>query len=240
MKPRYPLIILFHTLAVTLLLTGLVHASSVSIPPTQKPYIINRIKYYPISSSAGYIETGTASWYGPDFHGKKTSNGERYDMYKPTAAHKILPMNTMLHVKNLENGKDAVVRVNDRGPFVRGRIIDLSFATAKRLEVVRKGTAKVRITALAPSYNGQLEQPFDFNKGEFYVQIGSFKIKENAIRLRNRFTQSGHPCVIRQFQKSSVTFYRVQVYAGEYLKHAKRAEAALLERGYRGAFIIAR
>ncbi|MCI5132293.1 MAG: septal ring lytic transglycosylase RlpA family protein, partial [Candidatus Electrothrix sp. EH2] len=96
------------------------------IPGTQRPYVIEGQTYYPIPSAQGYEETGLASWYGDPFHGRKTANGETYDMYGVTAAHKTLPMNTMLLVKNLRNGKTATVRINDRGPFVDGRIIDLS------------------------------------------------------------------------------------------------------------------
>jgi len=226
-------------LAVFLLFTESLSSTS-TVPPTQRPYVINGVRYYPINTSSGYVETGKASWYGPGFHGKRTSNGELYDMNGPTAAHKTLPMNTILLVKNLENNKEAIVRVNDRGPFVRGRIIDLSYTTAKYLNVLRKGTAKVRITALAPSLNGKIQAGVDFDRGEFYVQIGSFKIKNNALRLQKRFVDSGHPTVIIEYSTRNDLFYRVQVYAGNSLHHAKRSENALLERGYSGAFIIAR
>jgi rare lipoprotein A len=208
--------------------------------PTQRPYVINNIKYYPIPSSSGYIDTGIASWYGPGFHGRRTSNGERYDMNGPTAAHKILPMNTILLVQNLENGREAVVRINDRGPFVRGRIIDLSYAVAKQLGVLQKGTAKVKITALAASYGGKLVRPPVFDEGEFYVQIGSFLEQANAQRLQKRFTDAGHTAVIKQFNDGTATYFRVQVYTGTQLQTAKRAEKALLEKGYTGAFIVAR
>lgn len=218
------------------------YCSTKTSPPTQKPYIINNIRYYPIPTSSGYVETGIASWYGPDFHGRPTSNGERYNMYEFTAAHKILPMNTILLVKNLENGKEDVVRINDRGPFVRGRIIDLSYSTAKKLDILRKGTAKVTITALAPGKNGgrKGDTQYDFEKGEFYVQIGSFAEKSNALRLQKRFTDTGHTAVIQKYLSPKTTYYRVQVYAGTYLQHAKRSEEALLRLGYNGSFIVAR
>ena len=126
------------------------------IKATQRPYVINGITYYPIPSARGYAERGLASWYGDPFHGRKTSNGETYDMYGDTAAHKTLPMNTMLLVKNLDNGRSTVVRINDRGPFVEDRIIDLSYTKAKELGVVRKGTARVEIIAMA---EGEGEPP---------------------------------------------------------------------------------
>ncbi len=219
-----------------------VFGSTQTSPPTQRPYVINNKKYYPIPSSTGYVETGIASWYGSDFHGRSTSNGERYNMYDHTAAHKLLPMNTILLVKNLENGSEEVVRINDRGPFVRGRIIDLSYTTAKNLDILKKGTSKVTIVALAPAKNGNRNDAaqFDFERGEFYVQIGAFIEKSNAIRLQKRFTDAGHETVIQKYTSHKTVYYRVQVYAGIYLQHAKRAERSLLNRGYKGAFIIAR
>jgi hypothetical protein len=108
---------------------------------TYKPYTVLGQTYYPLGSAEGYSETGVASWYGPNFHGKKTANGERYDMYQMTAAHRILPMHTRLMVRNLDNGRTAEVRVNDRGPFVGNRVIDLSYAAANLLGVVGPGTA---------------------------------------------------------------------------------------------------
>lgn len=215
------------------------HTTTAQIPATQRPYVINRVKYYPISSSVGYIDTGIASWYGSYFHGKRTSNGERYDMHADTAAHKTLPMNTMLLVRNLENGRETVVRINDRGPFVRGRILDLSYGSAKKLGIIKKGTAKVRITAMAPSQNGVYASVPDFNEGEFYVQIGAFRDKDNALRLQKRFTNAGHSAVIKEFTQGRDTYYRVQVYTGTQLQQAKIAEEALLKKGYTGAFTVA-
>ena len=212
----------------------------VSDKPTQRPYVINNVRYYPIPSSEGFVETGIASWYGRYFHGRKTSNGERYNMYADTAAHKILPMNTMVLVKNLENGREMVVRINDRGPFVRGRIIDLSYGSAKNLGIIKKGTAKVRIYALAPKTDGRFASTPDFTTGEFYVQIGSFLEKNNAERLRDRFRSAGHNAIISEFPLRQHTYYRVQIYTGTKLEIARKAEAALLRKGYDGAFIVAR
>ncbi len=113
---------------------------SAEIPPTQRPYKINGRTYYPLPTSHGYVERGIASWYGKKFHGRKTSNGETYNMYAKTAAHKTLPMGTMLLVKNIANNKEIVVRVNDRGPFVKGRIIDLSLTGAREIDMVTEGT----------------------------------------------------------------------------------------------------
>lgn len=117
----------------------------------KSPYRVNGLTYHLMPSAKGYVEEGLASWYGLKFHGELTSNGETYNMYEMSAAHKTLPLPTYLKVTNLENGKTVVVRVNDRGPFHSQRIIDLSFAAANRLGFADKGTARVRLEALTPS-----------------------------------------------------------------------------------------
>jgi len=217
------------------------------VPPTQRPYRVGGHTYYPIPSAHGYTETGIASWYGPNFHGKKTSNGETYDMHAPTAAHKTLPMNTRLLVENLENGKKTVVRVNDRGPFVKGRIIDLSNAAARALGMTRKGTARVRITALGEARTtirgGERITRFlpyrDFRAGEFYVQIGSFTNKANADRLKREMLAMGRKTVTQVYHSAGHRYYRVQIRAGRHLEQAQRLEREL-ERRFPGAFVIAR
>ncbi len=115
-----------------------------------KSYVVYGKTYYPKQSSRGHVERGIASWYGPKFHGRKTSSGEPYDMHQMTAAHKTLPLPTYALVKNLENGRSAIVKVNDRGPFVGDRIIDLSYAAAKKLGVDQKGTARVEVVSIDP------------------------------------------------------------------------------------------
>ena len=211
-------------------------SATYTIPRTQIPYVINNKRYFPIPSASGFNQKGVASWYGKDFHGQRTSNGEIYNMYSMTAAHKTLPMDTMLLVKNLNNNKKTVVRVNDRGPFVKGRIIDLSYTAAKQLDLVGHGVAQVTIVALTKD---ELSYP-DLSSGEFYVQIGAFAQKINAIKLQRRFTDAGHTTVIQKCYETQSILYRVQVYAGKSLDNAERAEKALLGHGYKGAFIIAR
>jgi len=217
------------------------------IPPTQKPYKIQGKTYYPIPSAYGYSKVGTASWYGKKFHGRKTSNGETYNMYSLTAAHKTLPMNTELMVENLENGKKIFVRVNDRGPFVKGRILDLSYNAAKEIEMTKRGTARVKITALAEAVtevrdNKTVEHflPYqDVNIGEFYVQIGSFTNKTNADRLKEKLLSQGKKTAIQPHQDNETNYYRVQVRAGRTIADAQQVERDL-ERTYPGAFVIAR
>ena len=218
------------------------------VPPTQRPYRINGRTYYPLPSAQGFMQKGIASWYGKKFHGRKTSNGETYNMWAKTAAHKTLPMGTMLLVKNLGNDKETLVRINDRGPFVKGRIIDLSLTAAKEIDMVGQGTAQVRITALGESVTyesrGKKVERFlphqDFDKGEFFVQIGSFEYLDNASRLKEKLLTMGKKTVIQKFDQGDKVFYRVQVRAGTDLTAAGRMERVLEHSGYPGAFVVAR
>ncbi len=188
---------------------------SAQIHPTQKPYQINGKTYYPLPSAQGFEEVGVASWYGADFHGRKTSNGETYNMHGLTAAHKVLPMDTWLLVTNQENGKEITVRVNDRGPFAKERIIDLTKTGAKNLGFLDQGTARVKITALGEAetyrYGGVTTERFkthpDFQSGEFYVQIGSFTVEDNARRLKEQMLAWGRKAVIRKFNRRRPEFF---------------------------------
>lgn len=117
-------------------------------PGSLAPYQIRGKAYTPVKNWSGYEEEGIASWYGPNYHGRMTSNGETFDTYTFTAAHTVLPMNVCLDVTNLENGKDVTVRINDRGPFASGRIIDLSYAAADQIGMIKKGTARVKVKAV--------------------------------------------------------------------------------------------
>lgn len=219
------------------------------IPATQKPYQIEGKTYYPLPSAEGYVETGTASWYGNPFHGRKTSNGETYNMYDWTAAHKTLPMNTRLLVENLGNGKSTTVRINDRGPFVGTRIIDLSYNVARDLGIMKEGTGKVRITALGEAETVQLADnktaarflPHeDFQKGDFYVQIGSFTVRENADRLKDKMNKGGKETETVRYERGDQVFYRVQVKAGSTLTVAKQMKQTITGSGFPEAFVVAR
>ncbi len=145
---------------------------------TMRPYKIAGKTYYPTISKVGQTYDGIASWYGPNFHAKLTSNGEVYNMYALTAASKTLPMNTMVKVYNKENGKSVIVRINDRGPFVRGRIIDLSNKAAHAIDMVRKGTAPVRLTVLG--FNAKIATTKEQKQqtatvGNYMIQVGAFR-----------------------------------------------------------------
>ena len=152
---------------------------------------------------AGYIEEGNASWYGVPFNGRRASNGEIYDMYKLTAAHRTLPFETMVRVTNLNNGKSTTVRITDRGPFVDNRIIDLSLAAAREIDSVGPGVVHVRVEVLT--------QGIDPTGGFFTVQIGAFKDQGNAQRLRDRMNLSYSPIFIQQYDSPDGIFYRVRV-----------------------------
>lgn len=122
-------------------------------------YEVNGERYQVLASSSNYVERGVASWYGPDFHGRNTSSGERYDMYGMTAAHKTLPIPCYARITNLNNGRSIVVRINDRGPFVDNRIVDLSYAAATRLDIVRTGTAFVELRTVGPGESTVVAAP---------------------------------------------------------------------------------
>lgn len=135
------------------------HAEPRSASGNPPFYDVNGHRYFVLATADGYRERGVASWYGPDFHGLKTATGERYDMFAMTAAHKTLPIPCYARVTNLSNGRSVVVRINDRGPFVANRIIDLSYTAANRLGMIRDGTAFVEVQTLNPASPGTVPEP---------------------------------------------------------------------------------
>jgi len=157
----------------------------------------------PAPAPSGYTEEGNASWYGVPFHGRRASNGEIYDMYKLTAAHRTLPFETMVRVTNLNNDKSTVVRITDRGPFVDNRIIDLSFAAAREVESVGPGVVPVRVEVISPGV--------DPTSGFFTVQVGAFRERTNAERLRDRLSATYSPIYIQLYDSPDGVLYRVRV-----------------------------
>lgn len=161
-------------------------------PPVKKPrpYKVLGKWYQPLGTAHGYDEVGIASWYGPKFHGKLTASGEKYNMHAMTAAHKTLPLGTMVKVRHLENNKEVTLKINDRGPFVGKRIIDLSNKAAHAIGMVGTGTAKVRVTALTGKRKPAAKA---LTRGHFGVQVGSFGDQANAenyaAKLAGRYTQ---------------------------------------------------
>ncbi|MCD6130366.1 MAG: septal ring lytic transglycosylase RlpA family protein [Deltaproteobacteria bacterium] len=154
----------------------------------------------------GYTEEGIASWYGAKFHGRRTSSGEIYNMYAHTAAHKTLPLGTTVKVKNLNNQKQTVVRINDRGPFVEGRIIDLSYSAARDIDMVSTGTAPVRITVLYPT-----EVYKAMKKELFTVQVGSFSSYTYALLLKRKIDKHFPYVYLKKFFDGQNVYWRVRV-----------------------------
>ncbi len=217
--------------------------SSQPLRPWQKPYSVYGVRYQPLLDHQGFTQSGVASWYGADFHGKKTSNGEIYDMYDKTAAHKVLPLGVHVRVRNLDNGLATVVRVNDRGPFVKKRIIDLSYAVAKELGVVGPGTARVQLEALGypvqeagVTVYRQIPPPV---KGSFAVQLASFGERENALRLSDQLQTRFGGSRVKEAVVNNRRFYRV--WAGQFdtLEEAHRGRVELAQGGYGEGTVVA-
>ncbi|TLY47765.1 MAG: septal ring lytic transglycosylase RlpA family protein [Gammaproteobacteria bacterium] len=180
-----------------------------------KSYVVFGRRYYVMKSARGYHDRGIASWYGMKFHDFKTSNGETYNVTAMTAAHKTLPLPTYLQVTNLRNGKKIIVKVNDRGPFVKNRLIDLSYAAAKKLNMTGTGTAPVSIVAITPnirlasnktsihrkSYEGYHKKPVP------YIQLGLFKQRTSAQKLA---------LMVKQWTRSPVNVKTMSIHKRNY------------------------
>jgi rare lipoprotein A len=209
---------------------------------TMRPYQVFGKWYHPTLAKVGDIEHGIASWYGPNFHSKKTSNGEIYNMYASTAAHKTLPMNTMVKVFNLDNGKSTIVRINDRGPFVDGRIIDLSNKAAHDINMVKSGTAKVKIQILgfhAKIATTQEELNEVATVGQYFVQVGAFRRSEGARITQRKFKlilENQYDVIIKEGILDNKPIYRVWVSGFRSEEEAKDFRS---KNDLKGAMIIA-
>ncbi|HLZ35832.1 MAG TPA: septal ring lytic transglycosylase RlpA family protein [Nitrospira sp.] len=197
-------------LSCLLFLCSLAACSSPAPKPTYFPG-------YPI----GYVERGMASWYGPGFHGNKTANGERYDMHRLTAAHRTLPLGSVAVVRSMSTGRHVTVRINDRGPFARGRVLDLSLAGAKVLGMIGNGTDQVELRVVG--FQGRTD-----DLGALRVQIGSFAEQQNAVNLLERTKRAYPGGRIQMVDLPEGRRYRVQ--AGEFRTEAQaEAAASVLE-----------
>jgi len=215
---------------------------------TMKPYVVRGVKYYPTVVSIGDKFYGISSWYGPNFHGKLTSNGERYNMWAMTAAHKTLPMNTILKVTNRRNGKSVVVRVNDRGPFVSTRIIDLSKAAASKIDMIGTGTAPVVLEVLG--FEGKNNRKIPTKKelkkspkkvalgGKFALQIASFKNIQGALITQEKYDNiDGYKTIIKDIEtqdnirmfKVWLTGFRSEQEARDYKKTSRFKHAFIVK-----------
>ena len=184
--------------------------------------LISACSTLPTRPYHGYREQGIASWYGKDFHGRPTASGEIYNMYRLTAAHRLLPLGTIARVTNLRNGKSVVVKINDRGPFVDGRIIDLSYKAALRLGMVEEGLAPVEIRILK----------WGTKAGDFTVQVGSFLVRENAMRVLRHLRKRYKDVYIITYTTNDRTFYRVRVGSTRDIRRAEIIASQLNAEGF--------
>ncbi len=213
--------------------------------PTMRPYAVNGRRYYPTVVRQGDVFDGRASWYGPDFHGKLTSNGERYDMYAATAAHKTLPMNTIVRVTNRRNGLQTVVRINDRGPFVASRIIDLSKKAAADLDMIAAGTTDVHLEILGFAGKGERVIPTEaaLRSGPteqivsaFYIQIGAFRRFEGAVITQEKYSGlGGYKTIIKDSEYNNERLFRV--WLGKFKSEAE-ARDFIATSVFKEAFIV--
>lgn len=233
-------------LALILLLIAGLALSGCSLPPkpsagrsqggggSGKPYTVRGKTYRPYTTANGFTEVGVASWYGPGFHGKTTANGERYNQNAMTAAHKLLPFNTDIRVTNLDNGRSTVVRINDRGPFVANRVIDLSRRAAEQIGMIGPGTARVRLEAVGGKK--PVLTPDGDMLGRFYVQIGAFGVPANARKLMQTMKKMGLGGRILRSSSSNLHYVQVGPFPS-----IDRAEEMLsrLQASYPGLFVVA-
>lgn len=189
-------------------------------------YVVHGRRYHVMDSAAGYTERGIASWYGSKFHGRRTSSGEIYDMYQMTAAHKALPLPTYARVTNLRNGRSIIVKINDRGPFHDNRLIDLSYAAAAKLDILKEGTGLVEVTAIDPrrpnSPPAQLVSnqsgPAQGGAGSVgavdgvYIQVGAFSSRQNAEQFQAKLNSHAIGAVsIQEGRSGAGLVYRVRI-----------------------------
>jgi rare lipoprotein A len=187
--------------------------------PTMRPYVIDGKRYYPTVVSVGTTIDGRASWYGPNFHGKLTSNGETYNMWAMTAAHKTLPMNTIVRVTNHSNNKSTIVRINDRGPFVNSRIIDLSKKAASNIDMIATGTAPVTLEILGFEKKGSTKIPTEKEMkdgpkqkiiGSFAIQVASFSKIEGAIATQEKYDGiGGYKTIIKDIGEGDARLFKI-------------------------------
>ena len=245
--------IAIYTLTAGVLVTGFSGCASKQkrykkgTPGTMKTYCVRGKTYNPDYVRLGQKMRGISSWYGPNFHGKRTSNGEVYNMYARTAAHKTWPMNTMVKVTNLQNGRSTVVRINDRGPFVNGRIIDCSYLAGKEIGLDRMGIAKVQIEVLG--FAGKIHLPAVAAKKtpkaeervkltNFGIQVGAFRRLEGAKIYRQRYAQEDSrykPIVKHMYDEEGTPIYRVWLMGFETEEAARDFRAC---HNLPGAFIV--
>lgn len=212
--------------------------------PGQKPYTVAGKRYEPLASHEGFVQEGIASSYGRDFHGRKTSSGEPFDMNAMTAAHKTLPLGVYVNVRHKRTGKEIVVRINDRGPFVRERIIDLSEGAARKLDMMQEGVAAVRVTALgykADQSSGEIayRAPVSYDNGSFALQVAAVKNRSNAYRYADELKRKYGAADVQEALINGSMFYRVRLGHYSSLRAAQSAQETFERKGFPGNFVVA-
>ena len=203
------------------------------------PYTLGGITYTPMSSASRYTEEGLASWYGTKFHGKRTANGEVYDLYGMTAAHKTLPLPSYVRVSNRENGKSVVLRVNDRGPFHGNRIIDLSYAAAKRLGFAAVGVANVRVEGIDVDAFAAQQQEEAIEQQRLYVQMAALKNYHNAQMLRRQIAETiGSDIKVVKGAEKPEPLYRVRIGPVQTPEHLEDLLEKLEEGDFESPFLV--
>ncbi len=206
-------------------------------PPS---YTVNGQTYRTLTSSAGYVERGIASWYGTKFHGRRTSSGETYDMYAMSAAHKTLPIPSYVRVTNLQNGRSLIVRVNDRGPFIDNRLIDLSYAAATKLGILDHGTGLVEVRAFSPDAPEEPAPQETSPATKLYIQAGAFQSLDNAERLRTQLLDKiTDEIEIIKTRLNDTVLYRVRIGPVADMGDADRLTRTLTRFGVTSARIVA-
>ncbi len=209
-----------------------------------RPYVAFEKKYTPMNKITPFEEEGYASWYGKRYHGRKTSIGEIYDMYQMTGAHKTLPLPCYIKVTNLKNKRSVIIRVNDRGPFIDQRIVDLSYAAAHKLDIIKNGSELVKIEMINPSLtkhnlkkiNDKLSS-LGSNK-YFYIQAGAFSSEENANNLMNRISRIKFkdPLTLKKINKDSLHLVTISPYKNKEI--AEKSLKKILKKIQLSSFII--
>jgi len=212
-----------------------------------RPYSVFGVSYRPLKTAKGYRERGVASWYGKKFHGQRTANGETYDMYAMSAAHKTLPLPSYLRVRNLNNGKSVVVRVNDRGPFLENRIVDLSYAAAAKLGIIGTGTGIVEIEALSGDEpitqdTARAPEPGPVPRAaapRLYLQVGAFTSRDNAENLKLRLTRadlkSAH---IQNTDHDTIPLFRVRIGPLDSVDESDRLAQRIVAQGLPNPIVV--
>ncbi len=206
------------------------------------PYVVRGKQYKVMSNASGYSEEGIASWYGLKFHGELTSNGEIYNMYEMSAAHKTLPLPTYVRVTNLKNQRSTIVRVNDRGPFHEGRIIDLSYAAAKKLGFSDLGTAPVRVEAIDMASQRSASADSMPETLSNFIQVAAFSQLEAAEKTKRQLDTmvSAFPIFIARSPDRNPPVFRVRVGPIDSEQEAERVLKQIQDSGYQQAIVISR